>query len=198
MEEYRGCDIHHNQYGYFTFPRNTNSGYLHSDGVYREKTSNESHEYTGYFKTVEDVRKAIDKYYELRENSQKENKGKTMNKREAIKAMCDGKKVFNPSTMEETKFLRMNANGMIVDDENAFADLNEYKYEGWEIYNEYNLSVEEAFKAVLDGKKVQHEDWDQTNYVYIDSEGAITFNKFYNPFVMWGVPRYKTGWKIVE
>ena len=204
MEEYRGCYISQNQYGYFTFPRNTNSGYLHSDGVRREKTYNESHEYTGYFKTVEDVKKAIDKYHELRtsdnvlnhrETKQKENKGNTMNKREAIRAMCDGKKVTK-SHWPKDEYLVMTNTNDIKDIDGYGVDMNEYDDIGWEIYNEYNLDVYEAFKAVLDGKKVQHESWKDGGYIYCDS-GYMLDSRGDN-FYGWGVTMYKTGWKIIQ
>ena len=196
MEEYRRCYILQNQYGYFTFPRNTSSGYLHSDGVYREKTYNESHEYTGYFKTVEDVRKAIDKYYELREVPQKEIKGKKMNKREAIKAMCGGKKVTKHHWPKDEYLVMTNTND-IEDMNGRGVDMNEYTDVGWEIYNEYNLDVYEAFKAVLDGKKVQHEKLKDTDYYIVLRDGeTVQENGTY--FSMWGDKGFKTGWKIIE
>jgi hypothetical protein len=169
--------------------------YLHSDGVIRDKTCNEENQYTGYFKTMEDAKKAVDKYYELRESDQKENKGETMNKREAIKAMCDGKKVRQSHWGNE--YIQIDEYDNIVDELGNLFDLNKNdNINNWEIYNEYSLDVYEAFKAVLDGKKVQHESWDDGEY--IEMVGYQVEDEKCTMFVSWGNPAYQTGWKIIE
>jgi len=164
--------------------------YLHSDGVERDRTYNEAKEYTGYFKTIEDVKKAIDKNIELREA-----KGKTMNKRDAIKAMCDGEKV-RYKEWSKNQYIHINEHGEIGDMNGKYFDINREYYADWEIYNEYNLSVEEAFKAVLDGKKVQHERWFVECYIGIHGLQICDGNG--NVFAEWGNDFYKTGWKIIE
>ena len=152
-----------------------------------------------YFKTVEDVKKAIDKYHELRETKQKETKGKTMNKREAIKAMCDGKKVVGSNWSYKDEYLEMTNEGIIIAENGEPLNINDFydEKDEWKIYNEYNLDVYEAFKAVLDGKKVQHESWKKQEFIQTDSSGDI-IGEDYCGFYRWGESDYKAGWKIIK
>lgn len=59
-----------------------------------------------------------------------------MNKREAIRAMCDGKKVRRES-WKDGEFLQMDENGQIFDEDGFADDINEHDDDNdWQIYEE--------------------------------------------------------------
>ena len=63
-----------------------------------------------------------------------------MNKKEAIKAMLDGKKVRRRYWPED-KYLVMNERGVIVDEDNSNEDINLAAFYVWEIYEEPKKKV---------------------------------------------------------
>lgn len=72
-----------------------------------------------------------------------------MNKREAIRAMCDGKKVRR-ELWKDGEFLQMDENGQIFDEDGFADDINEHDDDNdWQIYEEPKPKVtyEEAVAA---------------------------------------------------
>lgn len=75
-----------------------------------------------------------------------------MNKKEAIRAMCDGKKVYR-ETWGRKQFLEMGENGRIFDEDGRKQDINDFEVvNDWEIYEEPKPSA--TYDEVIKAQKV--------------------------------------------
>lgn len=123
----------------------------------------------------------------------------TLTARETIQALLDG------------KTLRYNRHGMDVryklDDEGnllqthgcSYVELRSWTLAGLEVYEEYPLTFEQALRAMLDGKTVMCEVFDDREYLF--SDGWFRFQYHDDDWFQadWFEMRVRDAkWKVVE
>lgn len=113
---YKNCKIEQNKYGYFCYPVNSERGYINNEGVLQHQTRNDDGEYNAYFKTEDQVKEAIDKYYAKQdslseENSESLEETRIYTGREVWEALLDGKKLVG---IQGGQVVSMNRFGQMV------------------------------------------------------------------------------------
>lgn len=99
-----------------------------------------------------------------------------MNKREAIRAMCDGKKVCR-EVWDDGGFLQMDENGQVIHEDGFADDINDYyDADDWQIYEEPKPKV--TYEDAVAAKTVRIY-W--PDFVW-QPDGFITYHREHESF----------------